>query len=66
MEFYKKFVDRFQDLSKESCSHQGEGLIITQSLQEKGFGKFDAVTLTIHYLNVLRGMDLQNSQINFS
>ena len=29
------FVDRFQDLQKESCCHQGESLIITWSFKEK-------------------------------
>ena len=28
MHFYDNFVDRFQDLSKEPCCHQGGGLII--------------------------------------
>lgn len=30
-----KFVERFQVLSKESCYHQGEGLINTLSFQEE-------------------------------
>ena len=32
-----KFVDRFQNLSKESSCQQGEGIIIAQSIQEKMF-----------------------------
>ena len=30
-----KFVDRFQDLPKESCCRQREGLILTESFQQK-------------------------------
>ena len=35
--FITNFVDRFRDLSNKSCCQQGEGLIITQSLQERMF-----------------------------
>ena len=45
------FVDKFQDLSKESCCDQGEGLIIT--FMRKCFGEYDAVTLAIPYLKIL-------------
>ena len=48
------FVDRFQDLSKEPCCDQGEGLIITS--KRKCSREYDAVTLTIPYLKILLGM----------
>ena len=39
MEFYDKFMDRFQDIkSKESCCQQGKCLAITYSLQKQIFG----------------------------
>ena len=52
----KNFVDRFQDLSKESCCHHKEGLIINRASMSKCFGEYDIVTLTMPYLKVLHGI----------
>ena len=51
MEFYDKFVDRFQDLPKESYCQQGKGLIVTYSIQKKMLRGYDAVPLTMLYSN---------------
>ena len=51
MEFYRKFVDRFQDLSK----------VKNPAVKRKCFGEYDAVTLTMLYLKVLRDIVSQNS-----
>ena len=66
MDFHDKFVNRFQVLSKESCCPQGEGLIIIlRASKGKCFGKYDAVTLTMPYLNVLHDMAQLNSYVSF-
>ena len=66
MEFYYKFVDRFCDIkTKDSCCQQVKGLAIAQSLKKNYLWKYDAVTLTMLYVNV-HDMVSQSSSINFS
>ena len=47
MDFYDKFVDRFQNLSKvkNSVVQQAEGLMITYSFQKKMFCHIDHALL---------------------
>ena len=56
MEFYDKFEDMFQDLSKvkKSCFHLMEGIAITQNLEEKMLLMSGNVMFsTMPYLKVL-------------
>ena len=68
MEFYDKFMDRFQDIkSKESCCQQGKRLAITYSLQKQIFGGVIwHCPLTMLYLKIFHDMCSQNSEIIFS
>ena len=54
MEFYDKFMDRFQDLSKVWNP------AVTKA-KDNVWGEYDAVTLTMLYLKVPHDMFSQNS-----
>ena len=62
MEFYDKFVDRFQDISKvknPAVSKESSSNYFERS-KENVLGEYDAVTLTMLYLKVLHDMVSQN------
>ena len=65
MEFYDKFADRFQDISKVKNPAVSKEKVqqLLRIFKRICFGKYDAVTLTMLYLKVLHDMA---SQINFS
>ena len=63
MKPYDKFVDRFQDLSKEPnlAVSKAEVSQLLRASKRKCFGEYDAITLTMLYLKVLYDMVSQNS-----
>ena len=63
MEFYDKFVDRFQDISKVKIPgvRRQRSSNYLEPLKENVLGEYDAVTLTMLYLKVLQDMVSQNS-----
>ena len=67
MEFYHKFVDRFQDMSKvknPAVSKRSSNYL--EFSKETFWQKYNTVTLTMAYLEVLHDMLSQSSYINFS
>ena len=56
MKFYHKFVDKFQDIQKERIllSPRQKSSSYLEPSKENIFGEYDAVTLTMLYLKVLR------------
>ena len=68
MEFYDKFVDRFQDLPKVKNPAFSKPKVYqsVRAFKRKCFGEYDFVTLTMLYLKVLHDMVSQNHSINFS
>ena len=57
-------MDRFQDISKVKNPAASKAKVSSNYLEpskENVLGKYDAVTLTILYLNVLHDMVSQNS-----
>ena len=67
MEFYYKFVDRLQDISKVKIPAVSKAIRSSNYLEpskESVLGGYDAVTLTMLYLKV-HDMVSQNSEINF-
>ena len=63
MEFYDKYVDRFQYLSKVKNPAVSKVKVqqLLRAFKRKCFGAYDAVTLTMLYLKVLHDMVSQNS-----
>ena len=56
MNFYDKFVDRFQNLSKVKNPVDSKGLIISERFQKKTFREYDAILLTMLYVKVFHTM----------
>ena len=56
MKFYHKFVDKFQDIQKERIllSPRQKSSSYLEPSKENIFGEYDAATLTMLYLKVLR------------
>ena len=63
MEFYDKFVDRFENISKVRNPAVSKAKVyqLLRAIKRKCFGEYDAVTLNMLYLKVLHDMVLQNS-----
>ena len=63
MEFYDKFEDRLQDISKVKNPAVSKAKVkqLLRAFKRKCFPEYDAVTLTMLYLKVLHDMVLQNS-----
>ena len=63
MEFYDKFEDRLQDISKVKNPAVSKAKVkqLLRAFKRKCFREYDAVTLTMLYLKVLHDMVLQNS-----
>ena len=62
MEFYDKFVDRFQDKSKEKNPAASKAKLwhLLRAFKRKCLRKYDAVTLTMLHLKVFHDMVSQN------
>ena len=62
-DFYDQFEDRFQDLSKVKnlAVSKANVYYILGTFKRKCFGGYDAVTLTMLYLNVVHDMVSQTS-----
>ena len=58
MEFYDKFLDRFQDLSKVKNPAVSKAKVyqLLRAFKRKCFGEYDVVTLTMLYLKVVHDM----------
>ena len=63
MEFYDKFVDRYQDISKIKNSAVTKAKVqqLLRAIKRKCFGECDAVILTMLYFKVLHDMLSQYS-----
>ena len=63
MEFYDKFEDRLQDISKVKNPAVSKAKVkqLLRAFKRKCFREYDAVTLTMLYLKVLHDMVSQNS-----
>ena len=63
MEFYDKYVDRFQDLSKlkNPAVRKAKVYQLLRAFKRKCYREYDAVTLSMLYLEVILDMVSQNS-----
>ena len=63
MEFYDKFMDRFQDISevKNPAIRRQRSSNNLEPSKANVLGEYDAVTFTVLYLKVIHDMVFQNS-----